>query len=91
MYGMKIRYTTNAEGQVGWIGNDTILIRKIQFSMVDIRKVVHGLVNSIRQRLVEDLFMFNGQQPKADDWRPVVVPRFDISAIADNYSVLDEA
>ena len=48
IYRMKIRYTTNAEGQVGWIGNDTVLIRKIQFSIEDIRKVVHRLVNSIR-------------------------------------------
>ena len=58
MYGMKIRYTTNAEGQVGWIGNDTVLIRKIQFSMEHIRSIVHGLVNDVRRRLVEDLFRF---------------------------------
>ena len=35
--------------------------------------------------------MFNSQQPEADDWRPAAVPRFDMSKMADNHSVLDEA
>lgn len=48
MYGMKIRYTTNAEGQVGWVGDDTILVRKIRFSMGELRKAVHGMLDTTR-------------------------------------------
>ncbi|KAK3619761.1 hypothetical protein LTR22_025866 [Elasticomyces elasticus] len=35
MYGMKIRYTTNADGQIGWSEDqqDVILVQKMQFSM----------------------------------------------------------
>jgi hypothetical protein len=35
IYGFKIRYTTNADGQVGWSGadHDIIVVRKVQFSM----------------------------------------------------------
>ena len=35
MYGLKIRYTTNADGQVGWSGPDydIIVVRKVQFSI----------------------------------------------------------
>jgi hypothetical protein len=35
IYWFKIRYTTNADGQVGWSGadHDIIVVRKVQFSM----------------------------------------------------------
>jgi hypothetical protein len=89
MYGMKIRYTTHAEGQVGWEQDDTILVRNIKFSMDDIRSVVHGLLNSVRRRLIEDLFAFKGHGCQPDDWRPAGVPRFDMDTIADNHAVVD--
>ena len=56
-YGMKIRYTTKAEGQIGWEGDDSIVVRKIKFKMDDIRTVVHGLVTTMRQRLVGELLL----------------------------------
>jgi hypothetical protein len=57
MYGLKIRYTTNADRQVGWSGpdHDIIVVRKVQFSMSQIRIVVHGLLDTTRKRLVEEL------------------------------------
>jgi hypothetical protein len=60
MYGLKIRYTTNADGQTGWTGtnSDIIATRKIQFSMDQIRKVVHGLLATMRKRLVEELMFW---------------------------------
>jgi superfamily II DNA helicase RecQ len=89
MYGLKIRYTTNAHGQVGWSGanNDVIVVRKVQFSMGQIRTVVHGLLATTRQRLVEELmFMI----PGAGDWRAEDMPQFDMASIVDNHSVMDE-
>ncbi|KAK6433365.1 hypothetical protein LTR95_010457 [Oleoguttula sp. CCFEE 5521] len=89
MYGMKIRYTTNAEGQIGWSGDqqDVILVRKIQFSMGQIREVVHGLLDTARQQLAVELLCM---APGTEDWRPEGLPRIDINQIADNHAVADE-
>ena len=89
MYGMKIRYTTNAEGQVSWEGDDTVLVRKIKFSMDDIRTIVHGLVNVMRRQLVEELLILNpSDDPR--EWKPESLPKFDNNQVADNHRVLDE-
>ncbi|GAB7336613.1 hypothetical protein MBLNU13_g10310t1 [Cladosporium sp. NU13] len=89
MYGLKIRYTTNADGQVGWSGpdHDTIVVRKVQFSMGQIRTVVHGLLATTRKRLVEELMMM---VPGVGDWRSEDMPRFDMASIVDNHAVMDE-
>ena len=89
MYGLKIRYTTNADGQIGWSGanNNIIVSRKVAFSIDQIRTVVHGLLATTRKRLVEDLmFMVLG----VSNWRAEDIPDFDIAGIFDNYSVTDE-
>nr|OQO32516.1 hypothetical protein B0A51_00925 [Rachicladosporium sp. CCFEE 5018] len=89
MYGMKIRYTTNADGQIGWSGDqqDVILVRKIQFSMGQIREVVHGLLDTTRRQLAAELLcMALG----TEDWRPDRLPRTDINQIADNHAIADE-
>nr|POE87058.1 atp-dependent dna helicase tlh1 [Quercus suber] len=89
MYGMKIRYTTKAEGQITWEGNDTVLVRKIKFSMDDIRKVVHGLLSNVRTQLVEELCVLPvGERP--GEWKPEELPQFNIAKISDNHRVLDE-
>jgi hypothetical protein len=89
MYGLKIRYTTNADGQIGWTrtNSDIIATRKIQFSMDQIRKVVYGLLATMRKRLVEEL-MF--RVPRISDWRAEDMLQFDIASMVDNYSVIDE-
>ena len=89
MYGLKIRYTTNADGQVGWSGpdHDIIVVRKVQFSMGQIRTVVHGLLATTRKRLVEELMMM---VPGVGDWRAEEVPRFDMASIVDNHAIMDE-
>lgn len=63
MHGLKIRYTTNARGQVGWSGENkhVIVFSKVQSSMGQVRTVVHGFVDTALQRLVEELmFMIRG-------------------------------
>ena len=89
MYGMKIRSTTNAPGQIAWTGanQDVVVVRKIQFSMDQMRSVVHGLVDTARRRLVQELlFMI----PGVAQWRAEDMPRFDMARIVDNHSVGDE-
>ena len=90
-YGMKIRYTTKAEGQIGWEGDDSIVVRKIKFKMADIRTVVHGLVTTIRQRLIGELLLSaRVEDPGSNEWRPQGMPRFDLSTVCDDHAVLDE-
>lgn len=86
---MKIRYTTNADGQVGWTGadHDIIVVRKVQFSIGQIRTVVHGLLATTRKRLVEELMILI---PGVGDWRAEDMPRFDMAGIVDNYAIMDE-
>ena len=89
MYGMKIRYTTKAEGQISWEGDDTILVRKVRFSIGDIRSIVHGLHATVRRQLVEDLLLFHNIESHTHEW-PEGLPRFDIRKIRDNHRILDE-
>jgi len=90
-YGMKIRYTTKAEGQISWEGDETVLCRKIKFNMSDIRTVVHGLLSTARQRLVGELLMLPVvERSSAKEWRPIGLPRFELKQIADNHSIMDE-
>ncbi len=46
-FGFKIRFTTNAEGVIDWIG-DTLLYSNIQFSMSQLRSMIHGMIASTR-------------------------------------------
>ncbi|KAK5011121.1 hypothetical protein LTR28_005546 [Elasticomyces elasticus] len=86
-YSMRIRYATKAEGQIWWEGDDTVLVRKIKFSMNDIRTVAHGLNSTVQRRLVEDLLLFEGiERSNANEWRPAGVPRFDLSKAVEGYS-----
>lgn len=90
-YGMKIRYTTKSEGRISWEGSDTVLCRKIKFSMNDIRTTVHGLLSTVRQRLVGELLLLPVvERVKSAEWRPDGLPRFQLQQVADNHSILDE-
>jgi hypothetical protein len=55
-FGFKIRFTTKAEGTVDWIG-DTLLIGNIQFSMPQLRSMVHGMIASARQQMLASLML----------------------------------
>jgi hypothetical protein len=68
IYGLKIRYLTNGNGQTGWSGanSDTISVRTVQFSKEQIRMVIHSLLATTRQRLVENLMFV---VPSPQSWR----------------------
>jgi hypothetical protein len=51
-FGYGIRYTTKAEGVVGWMG-DTLLYGHIRFSMLELRCMVHGIISSVQQDIVQ--------------------------------------
>jgi superfamily II DNA/RNA helicase len=87
-YGMKIRYTTKAEGRVSWQG-ERILIDKISFTMDDIRTVVHGLNETVRQRLIRNLLMYP-EEDATNTWKPDGLPGFELSQLFDNPAELSE-
>jgi superfamily II DNA helicase RecQ len=53
-YGMKIFFSSTADGHIDWQG-DTVLYKKIQFTMADFRGMVHGLVAEAKRILFEKL------------------------------------
>ena len=55
-YGMKIRFTTTADGTVTWIG-DTIIYKKVEFSMIQLKLMVQSVVANVRMELMRDLMM----------------------------------
>jgi hypothetical protein len=59
----------------------------VQFSIGQIRIVVHGLLDTTRKRLVEELMFI---VPRVVDWQVEDTLRFDIANIIDNHSVMDE-
>jgi hypothetical protein len=72
-YGMRIRYTTKAEGTVSWNGNQ-VLINDKKFDIDGICTVVHGLVEAVKERLHVEL-MFADED---------TVPAVDIGSLVDN-------
>jgi hypothetical protein len=72
---MRIRYTTKAEGRVSWNGK-RILIDNKQFEMDDIRTVVHGLLETAKERLYRDLMFVDDEGRQA--------PAIDIEKLVDN-------
>lgn len=57
-YGKKIRGDTNAGGAVQWVG-DTIMYGYVQYSMPQLRSMVHGLVETTRMELHRDLLLLD--------------------------------
>ena len=85
-YGMKIRFSTKGEGRVVWKGEE-ICIDKISFSMEELRGVVHGLNESVRKRLMEDLLCIEGGREGGERAR---LPRLDLGELYDNPAELTE-
>jgi superfamily II DNA helicase RecQ len=89
-YGMAIRNTTKAPAKVGWQG-DTILIGKVQFTVDDVRKVMFGLCETARRRLVRDLLFI--EEEGEDDGEAAIdsasegrskLPQLDVKTLFDN-------
>ena len=90
---MKIRFTTKAEGRVAWQDGDRITIDKISFTMGDIRTVVHGLTDTARTRLTQELAFLNGARRDGAEGSAVtvaVLPALDLAYIFDNAAEITE-
>ena len=62
-YGMKIHYTSTAPGNVDWVG-DQIRYKHIEFSMHQLRSMVHGLVFEAYRALEQVLYVPENDWPR---------------------------
>ena len=77
-YSFKIRYTTVAQANIQWIG-DEILYPKIRFHVSQVRRMMHGLVQEARELLFNELMMVGidregevGEKYPPIDWDHIV-------------------
>jgi superfamily II DNA helicase RecQ len=61
-YGMKIRYSTTAEGLIEWQG-DRITYQHRRFTMDQFRETVHGIVNRAWEHLMQDVLLLPSHHP----------------------------
>jgi RecQ family ATP-dependent DNA helicase len=81
-YGLKIRYTTAAEGSIDWVG-DQISYQKIKFTMTQLRDMVHGLVEEAKRDLMELMMIRKNADGEFDEMQ---VPFVDIEKLEDDCS-----
>jgi len=82
-FGFKIRFTTNAEGVVDWLG-DELLYGNIRFSMPQLRSMIHGLIASARQHVLRELMLLQIDSEGAVVENTTPLPTIDWARLVDN-------
>ena len=82
-YGMKIRFTINADGVVEWVG-DTLLYGHIKFSMAGLRLMIHGLVETTRMELRKELLLLDVDEDGQVADGATQVPVIEWDSLVDN-------
>ncbi|CAG8359639.1 unnamed protein product, partial [Penicillium salamii] len=67
-YGRTIFMNTPTEGHIGWKSGDELLYKQIHFTMGDFRGLAHGLVDRMRQQLVQELMFCDHHPPPDIPW-----------------------
>jgi superfamily II DNA helicase RecQ len=79
-YGLKIVYTTLAEGHIQWDG-DRITFHRIQFTMNELRAMVYQMVRDTRKMLGDALLLASGP----DQEEPVGFPEIPWDLLQDDH------
>ncbi|KAH7074972.1 hypothetical protein BKA63DRAFT_414993, partial [Paraphoma chrysanthemicola] len=82
-FGFKIRFTTNAEGVIGWVG-DTLLYSNIQFSMPQLRSMIHGMIASARHQILNELMLLQVDNEGVVAKSTTALPVIDWGRLVDN-------
>jgi hypothetical protein len=82
-FGFKIRFTTNAEGVIDWVG-DTLLYGNIQFSMPQLRSMIHGMIASARQHILANLMLLQIDNEGSVARDTTAYPTIDWGKLVDN-------
>ena len=71
-YGLKVHYNSTTPGHVGWMNQDQLLYKELNFSMGDFKGFIHGLVGATKQLLHEELlFAAEGGSVPPIPWREI--------------------
>jgi hypothetical protein len=82
-FGFKIRFTTNAEGVIDWVG-DTLLYSNIQFSMPQLRSMIHGMIASARHQILKELMLLQVDNEGVVANSMTALPVIDWGRLVDN-------
>ncbi|KAI9881994.1 MAG: hypothetical protein M1823_006286, partial [Watsoniomyces obsoletus] len=82
-YGKKIRGDTNAAGVVQWVG-DTIMYGYVQYSMPQLRSMVHGLVETTRKELHRELLLLDVDETGQLADGATTLPAIEWDKVVDN-------
>lgn len=85
IYGMKVRYTSKGKARISQQG-ERIYIDNISFTIGDIRAVVHGLHETVRDSLMNDLLLVGDGVGK----EAIGLPKFDLHRVFDNAAEIGE-
>jgi hypothetical protein len=81
-YGIKIRYSTTAEGVIEWEGN-RVLYQDVRFKIEQLRGIMHGMVEEARRDLMELLMLEMNAEGKVEEGQ---LPPIDWNRLNDNAS-----
>lgn len=73
-YGLKVHYNSTTPGHVGWMNQDQLLYKELNFTMGDFKGFVHGLIGATRQLLHDELLFGSkagGAEVPAIPWREI--------------------
>ncbi|KAH5708161.1 hypothetical protein HBI18_241080 [Parastagonospora nodorum] len=82
-FGFKNCYTANAEDVIHWVG-DTLLYGNIQFTMAQLRSMIHGTIVSTRHQMLKDLMLLQVDSEGAISATETPCPVIDWSRLVDN-------
>lgn len=73
-YGLKVHYNSTTPGHVGWMNQDQLLYKELNFTMGEFKSFIHGLVGTTRQLLYDELLF--GSEPRGAEvpeipWREI--------------------
>ena len=74
-YGLKIHYNTTAEGCIDWVGEQISWKGSVQFTMQELREMVHKLIRESREILFHDLMLVQCEKE---------IPKIPWSSLRDN-------
>lgn len=86
-YGLKVHYSTTAEGYINWISHDELSYQHLTFSLGDLRACVHGLTSATAQILLDELLLCEESQVPSIPWDSI---KEDPNQSAARYSFLQD-
>jgi len=90
IYGFTVRYNTTAPGYVDW-KRDTIMYGSIQFSILELRAMVHGMVHELQEAVCQMVLQpwvarGVGMDPYEKWWKRHRLPRIEWHMLVDDPS-----